>query len=172
MQTLRRVVGRISKPHGVRGELQIEVRTDEPELRFAPGNTLLLDDNQLKIVSAKVHGKYLLVKFEGFESRNDVEHLRNGLLEVIVNIATTPADEDEFYDYQLVGLDVIVHGETIGTTKEVLHLPAQDVLVVMRNGEELLIPFVKEIVTEVNIEKKFVVVSPPPGLLEEVPDED
>lgn len=172
MQTIRRVVGRIAKPHGVRGELQVEVRTDEPEVRFQVGATLLMEETSVKLEAVKIHGKYLIVKFEGFNTRNDVEELRNRLLEVEVNIDDVPNDEDEFYDYQLVGLRVLVNSEVIGVTKEVLHLPAQDVLVVTQGDQEVLVPFVKEIVTEVHLADKYLVMKPPPGLLEDIADED
>lgn len=172
MQTIRRVVGRIAKPHGVKGEVQVEVRTDEPEVRFQVGTTLLMEDQSVTLETVKTHGKYLLVKFEGFNTRNDVEELRNRLLEVEVNINDVPDNADEFYDYQLVGLRVLVNKETIGVTKEVLHLPAQDVLVVTQGDEEVLVPFVKEIVTEVNLAEKYVILNPPPGLLGDVTDED
>ena len=172
MQTIRRVVGRIAKPHGVRGEMQVEVRTDEPEVRFQVGATLLMEETSVKLEAVKIHGKYLIVKFEGFNTRNDVEELRNRLLEVEVNIDDVPNDEDEFYDYQLVGLRVLVNSEVIGVTKEVLHLPGQDVLVVTQGDQEVLVPFVKEIVTEVHVAEKYLVVNPPPGLLEDIADED
>lgn len=172
MQTIRRVVGRIAKPHGVRGELQVEVRTDEPEVRFQVGATLLMQETPVTLEAVKVHGKYLVVKFEGFDTRNDVEGLRNRLLEVDVNIDDVPRGEDEFYDYQLVGLQVFVKNEVIGVTKEVLHLPAQDVLVVSKGDQEVLVPFVKEIVTEVHLAEQRIVINPPPGLLEDIADED
>lgn len=172
MQTIRRVVGRIAKPHGVKGELQVEIRTDEPDVRFLVGSTLFMDDSLVKLESVKNHGKYLLVKFEGFNSRNDVESLRNRLLEVEVDVNQMPSEADEYYDYQLVGLRVIVNEEVIGVTKEVLHLPAQDVLVLLTGDQEVLVPFVKEIVIEVNLAEKCVVLNPPPGLLEDAIDED
>ncbi|MEN9923065.1 MAG: hypothetical protein RIS09_579, partial [Actinomycetota bacterium] len=96
MQSLRRVVGRIAKPHGVRGEVQVEIRTDEPELRFKKGSQLIAGEQLLKIQSAKFHGKYMLVKFEGFDTRNDVEELRNLMLEVEVDPTLTPDADDEF----------------------------------------------------------------------------
>lgn len=172
MQTIRRVVGRIAKPHGVRGEVQVEIRTDEPDVRFRAGITLLMDDTSITIESAKVHGKYLLVKFQDFDTRNDVESLRNRLLEIEVNPSDRPSAADEYYDYQLVGLEVRMATGKIGVVKEVLHLPAQDVLVVQSEDIEHLIPFVKEIVTEVNIDEAYVVIDPPPGLFSEVDDED
>lgn len=165
-------MGRIAKPHGVRGEVQIEIRTDEPDVRFQTGTTVLIDDTALTIEAVKVHGKYLLVKFEDLNSRNEVESLRNRLLEIEVDPSDRPSDADEYYDYQLVGLDAKVATKTIGVIQEVLHLPAQDVLVVKADDLEHMIPFVKEIVTEVNIEEAYVVIDPPPGLFSEVEDED
>lgn len=172
MQTIRRVVGRIAKPHGVRGEVQIEIRTDEPEVRFQTGTTLLMDDTSLTIEAVKIHGKYLLVKFQDLNSRDDVESLRNRLLEIEVDPSDRPSEADEYYDYQLIGLDARVVTKTIGVIKEVLHLPAQDVLVVQAEDVEHMIPFVKEIVTDVNIDEAYVVIDPPPGLFSEVENED
>ena len=165
-------MGRIAKPHGVRGEVQIEIRTDEPDVRFQTGTSLLMDDTSLTIEAVKVHGKCLLVKFEDLNSRNEVESLRNRLLEIEVDPSDRPSDADEYYDYQLVGLDAKVATKTIGVIKEVLHLPAQDVLIVKADDLEHMIPFVKEIVTEVNIDEAYVVIDPPPGLFSEVEDED
>jgi 16S rRNA processing protein RimM len=172
VQSLRRVVGRIAKPHGVRGEVQVEIRTDEPELRFKKGSHLIAGEQLLKIQSAKFHGKYMLVKFEEFDTRNDVEELRNLMLEVEVDPTLTPDADDEFYDYQLISLDVLVNNQKVGITKEVLHLPGQDVIVIDKAGVDILVPFVKEIVTEVDITAGTVTLNPPIGLLEDVIDEN
>jgi 16S rRNA processing protein RimM len=170
------VVGRIGRPHGIRGEVSVEVRTDDPEGRLAPGTTLRTDPaaaGPLTIADGRVHSGRLLLSFEGYADRTAAERLRGVLLVADVDPAERPEDPDEYFDHQLVGLAVrTVGGEDVGTLHEVLHLPGQDVLAVRRpGGEEVLVPFVREIVPSVELEAGAVLVDPPPGLLGPVEDE-
>lgn len=170
------VVARIGRAHGIKGEVTVEVRTDEPELRLGPGAVLATEPSAtgpLTIEAGRVHSGRLLLRFEGVKDRTAAEALRNTLLIAEVDPEDVPEDPEEFYDHQLVDLDVVTRGgESVGRIEEVAHLPAQDLLVVRReDGGEALIPFVTEIVPEIDLEAQRVVIEPPPGLLgEDVPD--
>ncbi|MEU3461822.1 ribosome maturation factor RimM [Streptomyces sp. NPDC006733] len=166
------VVGRIGRAHGIKGEVTVEVRTDEPEIRLGPGAVLATDPataGPLTIESGKVHSGRLLLRFEGVRDRNAAEALRNVLLIAEVDPAELPEDPEEFYDHQLVDLDVVtVDGTEVGRILEISHLPGQDLLIVERpDGSEVMIPFVSEIVPEIDLENQRAVIDPPPGLLNE-----
>lgn len=168
---MRVVVGRIGRPHGVRGEVTVEPRTDEPEVHFRSGVRLLTESGSLTIESAKWHSGRLLLAFEGVPDRSAAEALRNTLLEAERDPDARPEDPEEYYDHQLVGLEAVtVAGDTIGTVSEVLHLPAQDLLSVTRDGAEVLIPFVSAVVPEVDLAARRIVIDAPPGLLGEIED--
>ncbi|NJP46682.1 ribosome maturation factor RimM [Actinacidiphila epipremni] len=166
------VVGRIGRAHGIKGEVSVEVRTDEPELRLAPGAVLATDPasaGPLTIATGRVHSGRLMLRFEGVADRSAAEALRNTLLIAEVDPDETPEDPEEFYDHQLIDLDVVtVDGEEVGRIGEISHLPYQDLLVVVRpDGSEVLVPFVAEIVPEIDLEEQRAVIDPPPGLLGE-----
>jgi 16S rRNA processing protein RimM len=164
------VVGRIGRPHGVRGEATIEVRTDDPELRFPAGAVLLTDPpdrGPLTIAARRWHRDTLLLHFEGFGSREEVEELRN--TELLVEVADLPEleDPDDFYDHQLVGLSArLTDDSVLGEVAAVRH-EGSDLLVVRRaDGSDVLIPFVSAIVPRVDLDGGYLVVDPPEGLLE------
>jgi 16S rRNA processing protein RimM len=166
------VVGRIGRAHGIKGEVSVEVRTDEPELRLAPGAVLATDPpaaGPLAIATGRVHSGRLMLRFEGVADRNGAEALRGTLLIAEVDPEQTPEDPEEFYDHQLIDLDVVtVDGREIGRITEISHLPYQDLLVVARTGGgEVLVPFVTEIVPEIDLDQQRAVIDPPPGLLDE-----
>ena len=168
---MRVVVGRIGRPHGIRGEVTVETRTDEPEVRFAPGSVLLVDSplRRLVVDGMHWHSGRLLLSFEGVHDRTAAEGLRGLLLEVERGDDETPDDPEEFYDSALIGCEVVLRdGTAIGTITEVAHLPAQDLLVVDRSPGEVLVPFVERFVPVVDIAARRVVIDPPPGLLEDV----
>ena len=167
------VVGRISRPHGVRGELAVEVRTDDPQLRLATGAVLATEPaaaGPLTIASTRWHQGRLLVQFEGLEDRNDADQLRGVLLVVDSAELEDVADPDEFRDHQLIGLAVLtMDGDQVGEVTDVLHY-GQDLLVVAGQGEragtEIMIPFVSAIVPEVDVAAGQVRIDPPPGLID------
>ncbi|MFD6364759.1 ribosome maturation factor RimM [Streptomyces roseolus] len=166
------VVARIGRAHGIKGDVTVEVRTDEPELRLAPGAVLLTDPasaGPLTIESGKVHSGRLLLRFEGVRDRNAAEALRNTLLIAEVDPAELPEEEDEYYDHQLVDLDVVLaDGTLVGAITEISHLPSQDLFIVERpDGTELMIPFVEQIVAEIDLENQRAVIDPPPGLIDD-----
>ncbi len=165
------VVARVGRAHGIRGEVTVEVRTDEPELRLSPGAVLATDPpavGPLTIETGRVHSGRLLLRFAGVRDRTGAEALRNTLLVAEVDPEDRPEDPEEFYDHQLADLDVVTReGVTVGRVEEIAHLPSQDLLVVRRpDGGEALIPFVTEIVPEIDLAGQRVVIDPPPGLLE------
>lgn len=171
MALTRVVVGRIGKPHGIRGEVTIEVRTDEPELRFAPGSLVYSEANpkkSFKVVSSRWHSGTLLIDFAEIPDRNTAEVVRGTILMSEIDENELPIDEDEYYDRQLIGLVVEQAGEAIGEITDVLHLPSQDVFAIALDaGGEMLLPFVRQFVPEINLEQGFVVITPPVGIVEE-----
>ena len=165
------VIGRIGRAHGVRGDLFVEPMTDEPDHRYADGTVLMTsNDTTLTVATSKWHSGRFVVHFAGFEDRNAAETLRGLTLSIEVDPSQSPQDPDEYYDHQLVGLNVVLaDGTHVGTIGEVIHLPSQDLLTVLREGDtEALIPFVTEFVPDINLTTKTVVITPPPGLLNEL----
>ncbi|MGW1043353.1 ribosome maturation factor RimM [Streptomyces sp. NPDC002547] len=166
------VVARIGRAHGIKGEVTVEVRTDEPELRLAPGAVLATEPvsvGPLTIATGRVHSGRLLLRFDGVQDRTGAEALRNTLLIAEIDPDELPEGEDEYYDHQLMDLDVVtVDGTEVGRITEISHLPHQDLFVVERpDGTEVLIPFVEEIVTEIDLEEQRAVIDPPPGLIDD-----
>ncbi|WP_326768110.1 ribosome maturation factor RimM [Streptomyces sp. NBC_01591] len=166
------VVARIGRAHGIKGEVTVEVRTDEPELRLGPGAVLATEPagaGPLTIETGRVHSGRLLLRFEGVRDRTAAEALRNTLLIAEVDPAELPEDPEEFYDHQLMDLDVVLaDGTEIGRITEITHLPSQDLFIVERpDGSEVMIPFVEEIVTEIDLAEQRAVITPPPGLIDE-----
>jgi len=166
------VVARIGRAHGIKGEVTVEVRTDEPELRLAPGAVLATDPaatGPLTIATGRVHSGRLLLRFEGVSDRTGAEALRNTLLIADVDPDELPEDEDEYYDHQLMDLDVVTaDGTEVGRITEISHLPSQDLFIVERpDGSEVMIPFVEEIVTEIDLGEQKAVINPPPGLIDD-----
>ncbi|WP_221353918.1 ribosome maturation factor RimM [Streptomyces beigongshangae] len=166
------VVARVGRAHGIKGEVTVEVRTDEPELRLAPGAVLATDPastGPLTIETGRVHSGRLLLRFAGVRDRDAAEALRNTLLIAEVDPDETPEDPDEYYDHQLMDLDVVLEdGTGVGRITEISHLPHQDLFVVERaDGTEVLIPFVEEIVVGIDLEEQRAVIAPPPGLIDD-----
>ena len=163
------VVGRIGRPHGIRGDVTVEVRTDDPDARFAPGAVLLTDPadrGPLIVQSTGRSGQITLVHLRGVDDRDAAEALRGTLLQVDSDDLPGLADADEYYDHQLVGLRVTdTSGTELGTVTDILHAPASPVLVVARpDGSEELVPFVATIVPEVDLQRGVAVVDPPDGM--------
>ena len=175
---MRIVVGRVGRPHGIRGEVVIGVRTDEPDLRFAMGAVLDVgsspdeepaDAGRLTVASARWHSGQLLVSFAGITDRTAAGELTGSWLSVDSSQLPEIADPDEFRDHELIGLSVrTCAGDPVGVVTDVLHY-GQDLLVVRRaddSGGECLVPFVTAIVPEVDVRAGVVVIDPPPGLLD------
>ena len=167
------VVGRVGRPHGLRGEVTVEVRTDDPDLRFAAGESLATDPAErgpLTVAGSRWHSGRLLVRFAGHEDRDAAEALRDTVLAIDSGQLESLEDPEQFYDHELIGLRVLTAGgEDVGTVADVLH-HGQDLLVVDgvgdRAGVEILVPFVAAIVPEVDVTGGKLVIDPPAGLLD------
>jgi 16S rRNA processing protein RimM len=169
--TVELLVGKVGRAHGLRGDLMIDVRTDEPERRFAAGTVFDTRRGRLTVQSARWHSSRLLIRFDEVPDRTAAETLRGTELRVEVPVDERPDDPEEFYDHQLVGL--AVHdsvGQVVGEVTEVAHLPSQDLLVVRRAGPdagEAMVPFVAEFVPTVEPGSGYLVVDDKAGLLSE-----
>ncbi|GEP46560.1 ribosome maturation factor RimM [Microbacterium saccharophilum] len=175
-------VGRLVKAHGLKGALKLELYTDDPDGRFVPGAEFTLQVPE----SSPWHGKIVTVRefrwmnshpvvfFEDIDDRDGAESIVRAILWIDQDDASAPAEEDAWYDHQLVGLDVVRDGAVVGRVARVDHLPAQDMLIVAPTGRdgEILVPFVKAIVPEVDLAAGRVTVTPPAGLFEELPDDE
>ena len=165
-------VGKIVNTHGVRGELKIVSKTDFPEERYQVGNTLYLflpkqkDPIALVIKTHRNHKNFDLLTFEGYEDINQVEKFKEGLLKVPED-QLHDLEEGEYYLHEIVGCKVITNdGTEIGTIKEVLSPGANDVWVVKgERGKEHLIPYIEDIVKDIDIENQLITIEPMEGLL-------
>jgi 16S rRNA processing protein RimM len=175
------VVGRIGRPHGVRGEVTVEVRTDEPERRFAVGTSVRAERPRgfaapwpaLTVAGTRWHRSTLLVRFDELSDRTTAESARGLLLHADVPADESPEDPEEFYDHQLVGLAAEdLDGRTLGEVSAVLH-GAQDLLQVRTpDGRDALVPFVAALVPEVDVAGGRVVVADRPGLVTPFPEDE
>ncbi|ADD41875.1 ribosome maturation factor RimM [Stackebrandtia nassauensis] len=168
---MKLVVGRIVRSHGVRGDLIVEVRTDEPEQRFAGGSVLHTDPPRFGPVTVervRWYQERLLLTLEGVADRDAAEAMRGVALTVDSEDVEVPEDPDEFRDLDLVGLSVVEEsGAEIGTVVRVEHAPAHDLLVVDRPGaNQALIPFIQAMVPTVDVAGGRIVVTLPEGLLD------
>ena len=167
------LVGVVVRAHGLRGELGVQVRTDSPGERFAPGARLVArrrgePDVTLTVGASRSHSGRLLVTFDGVGDRTAAEALRGARLLVEASALPPTDDPDEFHDHELEGLHVeLADGESVGTVREILHGPAGDLLVVARaDAPDALVPFVHQIVPTVDPSAGRIVLTPPDGLLD------
>lgn len=169
-------VGRVVKAHGIHGELVVEIRTDDPAARFAPGNALRAKDPRggaaeldCVVETAREHGGRLLLRLAGVHDRHGADALR-GRLFVVDSGDLPPIDEpDTYYDHQLEGLRVrTTTGQDVGVVAEVLHTGAGELLAVNSGPDatQVLVPFVAAIVTSVSLDDRLVEIDPPEGLLD------
>jgi 16S rRNA processing protein RimM len=173
-------VGRLTKAHGLKGAMKVELYTDAPERRFVPGAVFTLQvpaespwhNKTLELVELKWYNQQPVAFFKDVVDRSAAETLAKAILWVDQTLAEQSVEEDAWYDHQLVGLDVVRDGVKIGSVSQVDHLPAQDLLHVMTPTGEVLVPFVKALVPSVDIAAGTVTVTPPAGLFEELPDDD
>jgi 16S rRNA processing protein RimM len=185
------VVGQIGKPHGIRGEVSVVVRTDEPEERFVAGSVFVTEvprdrrvstgpaagsapgvayqvPEQLFLESIRWHQGRGIAQFAGVHDRNVAEALRGVFLQVDSETLTPPDDPDEFHDHQLLGLRVeSVDGSSLGTVERIDHAASSDLLVLKKSaGGTALIPFVNQMVPTVDVPGGRIVVDLPEGLLD------
>ncbi|HWR84470.1 MAG TPA: ribosome maturation factor RimM, partial [Rhodoglobus sp.] len=171
-------VGRLTKAHGLKGAIKVELYTDQPEKRFVPGAVFTLQvptsspwhRKTLELIELKYYNLQPVAFFKDVPDRSTAESLIKAILWVDQDLAER--EEDAWYDEELVGLAVMRGGERIGTLKRVEHLPGQDLLTVDTGDREVLVPFVKAIVTAVDVKGGTMTVDPPLGLFEDLPDDD
>nr|WP_068492874.1 ribosome maturation factor RimM [Pseudoclavibacter helvolus] len=168
-------VGRLTKAHGLKGAIKLELFTDEPDRRFVPGASFSLQvppdhewhGKSLELHELRWYNGHPVGFFAGVSDRTAAESLAKAILWVDSNDAEE-LEDDAWYDHQLVGLDVQRDGVSVGSVIRVEHFPAQDLLVVKTADAEVLVPLVKAIVSEVDLEAGVVSVTPPNGLFEEI----
>ena len=173
-------VGRLLKAHGLKGAIKLELYTDDPALRFVPHSVYTLqvpDDSPwvgktVTLKELKWYNDQAVVFLEGIDDRDAAESLVKAILWVDEDQDSRPVEEDAWYDYQLIGLTVRRNGQTVGTISRVDHFPSQDLLIVDTGDAEVLVPFVKAIVTGVDIEAGTMDIDPPIGLFEDPVDDE
>ncbi len=150
-------VGFVRAPRGLRGELSVEPLTDFAE-RFQPGAAVWAAGVSYTVAGVRPHHNALLVQFEGIESREQAEPLRGLLLEV-PDVTLTPLEQDRYYRFQIVGMDVVdTEGAPLGRIEEVLETGANDVYIVHDAESELLIPAIDSVIQDVDIDANRMVV--------------
>ncbi len=171
-------MGRLTKAHGLKGAIKIELYTDDPARRFVPGAVFSLQvptgspwhGKTLELVELRWYNTHAVGFFKDVPDRSAAESLVKAILWVEQDVAELPEEEDAWYDHQLVGLRVLRDGVQVGTVAQIDHLPAQDLLTVKTDAGDVLVPFVKEIVPAVDIKAGTLTVTPPVGLFEDVPE--
>jgi 16S rRNA processing protein RimM len=169
-------VGRLVKAHGLKGALKLELYTDNPERRFVPGAAFTVQVPE----ASPWHGKDITVReyrvmngnpvvfFDDVDDREGAESLVKAIL--WIDQDDDEVEDDAWFDHQLVGLDVVREDVVVGRVSRVEHFPAQDLLIVKSGDKEVMVPFVAAIVPTVDVANGRVIVTPPPGLFEELPD--
>jgi 16S rRNA processing protein RimM len=167
-------VGRLVKAHGLKGALKLELYTDSPDQRFRAGQELELQvpetsewfGKTVKVAELRFYNQSPVLFLEGIQDRSQAETLVKAILLIETDLEQLPEDPEAWYDHQLVGLTALVGEEEVGKVIRVDHLPAQDLLAIETSNGEVLVPFVKQIVPSVDIQKSQVVLTPPAGLFE------
>jgi 16S rRNA processing protein RimM len=161
-------IGRITRPHGIRGDVLVEVLTDFPE-RFETlptvyvGDALEADVRQIR--TARWHNDRVLLSLEGCEDRTAAEQLRGLLVQIPIEEAM-PLPEDEYYPHELVGLDVItVEGEELGRISEVIFTNANEIYVVIGPRGQILLPAIADVIEQVDLEQGRILVNLMEGLV-------
>lgn len=165
---MKLTVARIGRAHGLRGEVSVELRTDIPELRFAPGSVLETvpeSAGPLTVVKSRTQSGRWYVQFAEIADRTAAENLRGT---EILGEAEEGVEDDAWYVHELVGLNVVrPDGSVVGKSTDLIAMPAQDLLEVLQpSGVKALIPFIDEFVPEVDVEGGRIVITPPYGLLD------
>jgi 16S rRNA processing protein RimM len=171
-------VGRLVKAHGLKGALKLELYTDDPERRFAPGASFALQvptsspwhGKHIELLELRWYNGHAVAFFAGVTDRTEAESLVKAILWVDQDAAELPEEKDAWYDHQLVGLRVLRGGVEVGRVVRVDHFPAQDLLVVKVDDREVLVPFVAALVPTVDLTAGEVHVTPPDGLFEDLPE--
>lgn len=169
-------VGRLLKAHGLKGAIKLELYTDSPNERFVPGAVLELQvpetspwfGKTVTVNELRWYNQMPVIFLKDIEDRTAAESLIKAILLVHADTTVLPTEADAWYDHQLVGLKVYRDEVEVGEVIRVDHLPSQDLLIVKAGDTEVLVPFVKEIVPEVDVAAGRIRVTPPLGLFEEI----
>ena len=173
-------IGRLTKAHGLKGGIKVEMFTDDPDGRFTPGAvfTLQVPDSSawhnktIELIELKWYNSHAVAFFKDVPDRSVAETLIKAILWIDHDLGEIPEEEDAWFDHQLLGLAVLRDGVKVGTVTAIDHFPAQDLLTVKTDNGEVLVPFVKAIVTAVDVKAGTMTVTPPVGLFEELPDDE
>ena len=173
-------VGRLTKAHGLKGGIKVEMFTDDPDRRFSPGSVFTLQvptssawhNKTIELIELKWYNSHAVAFFKDVPDRSVAETLIKAILWIDHDLAEVPDEEDAWFDHQLLGLAVIRDGVRVGTVAAIDHFPAQDLLTVTTPGGDVLVPFVKAIVSSVDIPAGTLTVTPPEGLFEALADDD
>jgi 16S rRNA processing protein RimM len=173
-------VGRLTKAHGLKGAIKVELYTDAPDKRFVPGAVFSLQvptsspwhGKTLELTELKWYNSHPVAFFKGIGDRDAAESLIKAILWIDQDLAEASEEEDAWFDHQLVGLRVLRDGVEVGTVSQIDHFPAQDLLTVSTASGDVLVPFVKAIVASVDVEAGTLTVTPPLGLFEELADDE
>ena len=173
-------IGRLTKAHGLKGGIKVEMFTDDPDGRFTPGAvfTLQVPDSSawhnktIELTELKWYNSHAVAFFKDVPDRSVAETLIKAILWIDHDLSEIPDEEDAWFDHQLLGLVVMRDGVKVGTVSAIDHFPAQDLLTVKTDNGDVLVPFVKAIVTAVDVKAGTMTVVPPVGLFEELPDDE
>jgi 16S rRNA processing protein RimM len=173
-------IGRLTKAHGLKGGIKVEMFTDDPDGRFTPGAvfTLQVPDSSawhnktIELIELKWYNSHAVAFFKDVPDRSVAETLIKAILWIDHDLAEIPEEEDAWFDHQLLGLSVIRDGSKVGIVTAIDHFPAQDLLTVKTDTGDVLVPFVKAIVTAVDVKAGTMTVTPPVGLFEDLPDDE
>lgn len=161
-------IGKVVKSHGIKGEVAVDITTDDPDIHFAVGETLTGKqagkEIELTVKTMRPHQKRLLVSFEEIPDRTAADSLRG--MKFFAEPLEHDAEEDGYYDHELVGLEVRMDKKPIGKVTGVMDTPNRKILEVDYQGREVLIPFVMDIVPEVDLDEGYLTITPPEGLLD------
>jgi 16S rRNA processing protein RimM len=167
-------VGRLVKAHGLKGAIKLELYTDSPDQRFQPGQVLELQvpetsewfGKTITVTELRFYNQAPVLFLEGIDDRSKAETLIKAILLIETEADVLPEEPEAWYDHQLIGLKAVVGEELVGTVTRVDHLPAQDLLAIETTNGEVLVPFVKQIVPEVDLALRKLTLTPPVGLFE------
>lgn len=173
-------VGRLTKAHGLKGGIKVEMFTDDPDGRFTPGAVFTLQvptssawhNKTIELIELKWYNSHAVAFFKDVPDRSVAETLIKAILWIDHDLAEVPEEEDAWFDHQLLGLSVVRDGVKVGSVTAIDHFPAQDLLTVKTDNGDVLVPFVKAIVTAVDVKAGTMTVVPPVGLFEELPDDE
>ena len=173
-------VGRLTKAHGLKGAIKVELYTDDPARRFVPGAVFTLQvptsspwhGKTLELIELKWYNLQPVAFFKDIPDRTTAETLIKAILWIEQDLSEKTDEEDAWFDHQLVGLRVLRDGTEVGTVSQIDHFPSQDLLTVSTPSGDVLVPFVKAIVTSVDVAGGTLTVDPPLGLFEALPDDE